>query len=88
MAWKLRHNHNNRSRITRKKTMSLFNVPTELKTQLLTERIAQLNIEGYQHELNKATAEAVGNDQAVLEAESAIAIIVTAIEVAETQLSN
>ena len=68
--------------------MSQFNVSTELKTQLLTERIAQLNLEGYQHELNKATAEAIGNDQAVLEAENAIAIIVTAIEVAQTQLAD
>lgn len=68
--------------------MSQFNVSKELKTQLLTERIAQLNLEGYQHELNKATAEAIGNDQAILEAESAIAIIVTAIEVATTQLAE
>jgi hypothetical protein len=68
--------------------VSQFNVSKEQKTQLLTERIASLNLEGYQHELNKATAEAIGNDTAVLEAESAIAIIVTAIEVAETQLSN
>lgn len=68
--------------------MSQFNVNPELKTQLLTERIAQLNLEGYQHELNKATAEAVGNEQAVLEAENAIAIIVTAIEVAQTQLAD
>ena len=68
--------------------MSQFNVSTELKSQLLTERIAQLNLEGYQHELNKATAEAIGNDQAVREAESAIAIIVTAIEVATTQLAD
>jgi hypothetical protein len=68
--------------------MSLFNVSTELKTQLLTERIAQLNLEGYQHELNKATAEAIGNEQAVLEADNAIAIIVTAIEVAQTQLGE
>ena len=68
--------------------MSQFNVSTELKAQLLTERIAQLNLEGYQHELNKATAEAIGNEQAVLEAESAIAIIVTAIEVATTQLAD
>ena len=67
--------------------MSQFNVSTELKSQLLTERIAQLNLEGYQHELNKATAEAIGNDQAVQEAESAIAIIVTAIEVAQAQLT-
>jgi hypothetical protein len=68
--------------------MSLFNVTPEVKNQLLTERIASLNLEGYQHELNKATAEAIGNTEAVQEAESAIAIIVTAIEVAQTQLDG
>jgi hypothetical protein len=68
--------------------MSLFNVTPEVKAQLLTERIASLNLEGYQHELNKATAEAIGNTEAVQEAESAIAIIVTAIEVAQTQLDG
>jgi hypothetical protein len=67
--------------------MSQFNVNPELKTQLLTERIASLNLEGYQHELNKATAEAIGNEQAVLEAESAIAVIVTAIEVTQAELN-
>jgi hypothetical protein len=68
--------------------MSVFNVSPEIKSQLLTERIASLNLEGYQHELNKATAEAIGNTEAVQEAESAIAIIVTAIEVAQTQLDG
>jgi hypothetical protein len=68
--------------------MTQFDVNPELKTQLLTERIAQLNLEGYQHELNKATAEAIGNTQAIQEAESAIAIILTAITVAQEQLAN
>jgi hypothetical protein len=68
--------------------MSQFNVNPELKAQLLTERIASLNLEGYQHELNKATAEAIGNDQAVQEADNAIAVIVTAIEIAQAQLEG
>jgi hypothetical protein len=66
--------------------MSQFNVNPELKAQLLTERIASLNLEGYQHELNKATATAIGNEQAVVEADNAIAVIVTAIEIAQAQL--
>jgi len=68
--------------------MSLFNVTPEVKAQLLNERIASLNLEGYQHELNKATAEAIGNEQAVQEADSAIAIIIAAIEVAQNQLEG
>lgn len=66
--------------------MSLFNISPETKVQLLTERIANLNLEGYQHELNKAAAEALGDEQAVQDSESAIAIIVNAIEVAQNQL--
>jgi hypothetical protein len=66
--------------------MTEFNVPTELKNQLLTERIAQLNLEGYQHELNKATAAAINNDEQVTQAEEAIEIIKAAIAVAEEQL--
>jgi hypothetical protein len=68
--------------------MSQFNVNPELKAQLLTERIASLNLEGYQHELNKATAEAVGNEQIVQESNNAIEIIAAAIEVAQVQLNN
>jgi hypothetical protein len=63
-----------------------FNIAPEIKAQLLTERISQLNLEGYQHELNRKTAEAIGNEQAVTEADQAIAIIETAIVVAQTEL--
>jgi hypothetical protein len=63
-----------------------FNIAPEIKAQLLTERINQLNLEGYQHELNRKTAEAIGNEQAVTEADQAIAIIETAIVVAQTEL--
>ena len=68
--------------------MSEFQISPELKAQLLTERLAQLNLEGYQHELNKATAEALGNTEAVTQADDAIAIIKTAIQVAQDQLGN
>ncbi len=67
--------------------MSQFNINLEIKNQLLAERIQQLNIEGYNHELNKATAEAIGNQEAIEQADNAIAIIVTAIAVAEQQLN-
>lgn len=66
----------------------MFNIDPALKTQLLNERIAQLNLEGYQHELNRKTAEAIGNEQAVVEADAAIAIIQTAITVAQSELDG
>lgn len=66
--------------------MTEFNIPAEVKTQILTERINTLSIEGYQHELNRATAEALGNTDQVAEADKAIEIIKAAIAVAESQL--
>jgi hypothetical protein len=66
--------------------MTEFNIPAEVKTQILTERINALSIEGYQHELNRATAEALGNADQVAEADKAIEIIKAAIAVAESQL--
>jgi hypothetical protein len=69
-----------------RKQMTEFNIPAEVKTQILTERIQQLSIEGYQHELNRATAEALGNTEQVTQADEAITIIKAAIAVAESQL--
>jgi hypothetical protein len=65
-----------------------FDVDPVVKAQLLTERIASLNLEGYQHELNRKTAEAINNPDAILEADSAIAIIEVAIQVAQTELDS
>lgn len=65
-----------------------FTISTEIKQQLLTERLASLNLEGYQHELNRKTSEAIGNDQGIAEADNAIAIIQIAIQVAQTELDN
>ena len=52
-----------------------FNVPNEVKIQMLTSRIESLNLEGYQHELNKKTAELSGDVDAVTRSEQAIAIV-------------
>lgn len=68
--------------------MSVFNINPEIKTQLLAERLQQLNLEGYQHELNKKTAEAIGNTEAVTQADDAIAIIQQAIAVTEAELNG
>ena len=63
-----------------------FNIDPATKAQLLQERINQLNLEGYQHELNRKTAEAINNPDGITQADQAIAIIETAITVAQTEL--
>jgi hypothetical protein len=65
-----------------------FNVPDEVKIAMLEERIKALNIEGYQHELNKKSAEAIGNDEVVASSEQAIEIIANAIAVHEQELAE
>jgi hypothetical protein len=65
-----------------------FNVSNEHKAELLTQRIAALNLEGYQHELNKKSAEALGNSEVVEQSIQAIAIIESAITVHETELAE
>ena len=55
---------------------------------MLQERIKALNDEGYQHELNKKAAEAIGNQDVVWSSEDAIKIIKSAIEVHEKELSE
>jgi hypothetical protein len=67
--------------------MTEFNVSPEIKTQLIAERLQALNLEGYQHELNKKAAEAVGNLEAVQQADEAITIIKNAIDVHEQELA-
>lgn len=67
--------------------MTQFNVSPEIKAQLIAERLQALNLEGYQHELNKKAAEAVGNLEAVAQADEAITIIKNAITVHEQELA-
>jgi hypothetical protein len=67
--------------------MTEFNVSPEIKAQLIAERLQALNLEGYQHELNKKAAEAVGNAEAVAQADEAITIIKNAITVHEAELA-
>jgi hypothetical protein len=66
--------------------MTEFNIPAEVKAQLIAERLQALNLEGYQHELNKKAAEAVGNLEAVAQADEAITIIKNAIAVHEEEI--
>lgn len=66
--------------------MGIFEIDPAVKEKLLNERITQFNLEGYQHELNLKTAEAVGNADAVAEANDAIVKIQKAIEIAKNEL--
>lgn len=65
-----------------------FDVSNEVKKELLIRRIEQLNLEGYQHELSKKLAEAREDLSAVEESNKAIEFVISAIEVAQTELST
>ena len=65
-----------------------FDVSNEVKAQLLQDRITALNLEGYQNELNLKSAEALGNQEVVDQAQANIAVIVSAIAVHETELAD
>ena len=65
-----------------------FNVSPELKQELLAQRIEALNLEGYQNELNLKSAQALGNDEVIAQAQANIDIIVSAIAVHETELAD
>lgn len=70
--------------------MSQFNIPAEVKANLLAERITALNIEGYQNELNLKTLESVGkgDSEEATQARANIAIIADAIAVHTAELEN
>ena len=65
-----------------------FNVSNEVKAQLLAERIQALNLEGYQNELNLKSAEALGNQEVIDQAQANIAVIASAIQVHEAELAS
>ena len=65
-----------------------FNVSNEVKAQLLADRIQALNLEGYQNELNLKSAQALGNDEVIAQAQANIDVIASAIEVHEQELAS
>jgi hypothetical protein len=65
-----------------------FNVSPEHKAQLLQDRITALNLEGYQNELNLKSAQALGNDEVIAQAQANIDVIVSAIAVHEAELAD
>jgi hypothetical protein len=66
----------------------MFNVTPEVKAQLLTERIQALNLEGYQNQLNLKSAQALGNEEVIAQAQANIDVIVSAIEVHTQELES
>ena len=66
----------------------MFNVTPEVKAQLLTQRIEALNLEGYQNELNLKSAQALGNEEVIAQAQANIDVIVSAIEVHTQELES
>jgi hypothetical protein len=70
--------------------LSEFNIPSEVKAQILEQRIAQLNAEGYQHELLVKQFDAVGageSDEANA-SRAAIETIKAALTVCAEELEN
>ena len=63
-----------------------FDVSNEVKAQLLQDRITALNLEGYQNELNLKSAQALGNDEVIAQAQANIDVIKSAIEVHTAEL--
>jgi hypothetical protein len=70
--------------------MSAFNITPENKAALLAQRIEQLNLEGYQHELNLKQFEAIGagDSEEANNARQAIVTIQTALTVCAEELEN
>lgn len=65
-----------------------FNVSPELKAELLTQRLEALNLEGYQNELNLKSAQALGNDEVIAQAQANIEVIKSAIDVHTAELES
>jgi hypothetical protein len=63
-----------------------FDISSEQKKAILENRLQSLNLDGYQYELSKKTAEALENEQGVAQATEAIANIVATIAVVQTEL--
>lgn len=65
-----------------------FDLSNEEKLSLLQQRLKAFYAEKFQHELNKTTAEAVGNAEAAKVADENIALIEAAIETHNEVLST
>jgi hypothetical protein len=63
-----------------------FNIPSEQKKAILESRLNSLNLDGYQYELSKKTAEALGDETAATQAENAMNNIIATIAVVQAEL--
>ena len=63
-------------------------IPTEQKKAMLEQRVSQLALEGYQHQLNLQTAEEAGNQELISSSNESIEIISAAITVAQSELES
>ena len=67
--------------------MPAYDLTAEQKAAIITQRLQQFAAEKFQHELNKTTAEAIGDATAAATSVAAIAQLDTAIGVHETELA-
>jgi hypothetical protein len=63
-----------------------FDIPSEQKKAILESRLNSLNLDGYQYELSKKTAEALGDENAATQAENAMNNIIATIAVVQGEL--
>lgn len=68
--------------------MSQFNVPAEQQENILRQRIEALNLDGFQQELNRTVAFALGETEQVDAADNTISVIATAINEFENILAG
>jgi prefoldin subunit 5 len=66
--------------------MSEFQVSTEYKLQTLTQRLEQLNVEGWSNEEARTVANALGNTEEVERLNANIEIIKSAIVAVQAQI--
>lgn len=58
------------------------------KRSILTQRIQQFAVEAYQHHLNAATAESLGNEEAAAASAAALVELEAAISANQTELDS
>jgi hypothetical protein len=68
--------------------MTQFDVPTEQQQQILSDRVRNLNLEGFQNEINLKVAQAAGEDSIIEVAEKNISDIRIAIDVLTDALNG
>jgi hypothetical protein len=68
--------------------MTQFDVPNEQQQQILADRVRNLNLEGFQNEINLRVAQAAGEDSIIEVAEKNISDIRIAIDVLSDVLAG